>query len=46
MARIDFAFGATERIAQACQTSLRQHLAGQQVRYSSNLKAHFQIRRR
>ena len=29
MARIDFAFGATERIAQACQTSLRQHLAGQ-----------------
>jgi DNA polymerase-3 subunit chi len=29
MARIDFAFGATERITQACQTSLRQHLAGQ-----------------
>jgi len=29
MARIDFAFGATERIAQACQTSLRQYLAGQ-----------------
>jgi DNA polymerase-3 subunit chi len=29
MARIDFAFGATERITQACQTSLRQYLAGQ-----------------
>jgi DNA polymerase III subunit chi len=29
MARIDFAFGATERVTQACQTSLRQYLAGQ-----------------
>ena len=29
MARIAFAFGATERITQACQTSLRQYLAGQ-----------------
>lgn len=29
MARIDFAFGATERLTQACQTTLRQYLAGQ-----------------
>ena len=29
MARIDFAFGAIERVTQACQTSLRQYLAGQ-----------------
>lgn len=31
MTRIDFAFGATERITQACQTSLRQYLAGQRL---------------
>ena len=31
MARINFAFGATERIAQACQTTLKQYLAGQKL---------------
>jgi DNA polymerase-3 subunit chi len=31
MARIDFAFGATEKIAQACQTTLKQHLAGHKL---------------
>ena len=31
MARIDFAFGASERLTQACQTVLRQYLAGQRV---------------
>jgi len=31
MARINFAFGANERIAQACQTSLKQYLAGQKL---------------
>jgi uncharacterized membrane protein len=31
MARIDFAFGATEKIAQACQTTLKQYLAGHQL---------------
>jgi DNA polymerase-3 subunit chi len=31
MARIDFAFGAQDRLAQACQTVLRQYLAGQRV---------------
>jgi len=31
MARINFAFGATERITQACQTSLKQYLAGQKM---------------
>ena len=31
MARIDFAFGATEKIAQACQTTLKQYLAGHQI---------------
>lgn len=31
MARINFAFGATERIAQACQTTLKQYLAGQKM---------------
>ncbi len=31
MARIDFAFGATEKIAQACQTTLKQYLAGHKL---------------
>ena len=31
MARIDFAFGATDKIAQACQTTLKQHLAGHKL---------------
>lgn len=31
MARIDFAFGATNRIEQACQTTLRQYQAGQRL---------------
>ncbi len=31
MARIDFAFGAEQRLTQACQTVLRQYLAGQRV---------------
>lgn len=31
MARINFAFGASERIAQACQTTLKQYLAGQKM---------------
>ena len=31
MARINFAFGATERISQACQTTLKQYLAGQKL---------------
>lgn len=38
MARINFAFGATERITQACQTTLKQYLAGQKmVVYSSDI---------
>lgn len=31
MARIDFAFGAQEKLSQACQTTLRQFLAGQKI---------------
>ena len=31
MARINFAFGASERISQACQTTLKQYLAGQKL---------------
>ncbi len=31
MARVDFAFGATEKLSQACQTTLRQYLAGQKL---------------
>ena len=31
MARIDFAFGATNKLSQACQTVLRQYLAGQKI---------------
>ena len=31
MARIDFAFGADQRLTQACQTVLRQYLAGQRI---------------
>jgi DNA polymerase-3 subunit chi len=31
MARIDFAFGATDKIVQACQTTLKQHLAGHKL---------------
>jgi DNA polymerase-3 subunit chi len=31
MARIHFAFGASERIAQACQTTLKQYLAGHKM---------------
>lgn len=31
MARIDFAFGATEKLSQACQTTLRQYLAGHRI---------------
>ena len=31
MARIDFAFGATEKIAQACLTTLKQYLAGHKL---------------
>ena len=31
MARLDFAFGATDKIAQACQTTLKQHLAGHKL---------------
>ena len=31
MARIDFAFGATEKIEQACQTTLKQYLAGHKL---------------
>jgi DNA polymerase-3 subunit chi len=38
MARINFAFGATQRIAQACQTTLKQYLAGQKmVIYASDI---------
>lgn len=29
MARVDFAFGATDKLSQACQTTLRQYVAGQ-----------------
>jgi len=28
MARVDFAFGASDKLSQACQTTLRQYLAG------------------
>jgi len=39
MARIDFAFGAQDKLSQACQTTLRQFLAGQKiVVYCSNLQ--------
>jgi len=31
MARIDFAFGATDKIVQACQTTLKQYLAGRKL---------------
>jgi DNA polymerase-3 subunit chi len=31
MARINFAFGATHRLTQACQTTLKQYLAGQKL---------------
>ena len=31
MARINFAFGAAERVAQACQTTLKQYLAGEKI---------------
>ena len=31
MARIDFAFGTTEKIAQACQTTLKQYRAGHKL---------------
>lgn len=31
MARIDFAFGAGNKLSQACQTTLRQYLAGQKM---------------
>jgi len=31
MARINFAFGATHRVTQACQTTLKQYLAGQKL---------------
>lgn len=31
MARINFAFGATHRMTQACQTTLKQYLAGQKL---------------
>ena len=31
MARVDFAFGAQEKLSQACQTTLRQFLAGQKI---------------
>ncbi|HBI83405.1 DNA polymerase III subunit chi [Orrella sp. NBD-18] len=31
MARIDFAFGAREKLSQACQTTLRQFLAGRKI---------------
>ncbi len=31
MARIDFAFGASNKLSQACQTTLRQYLAGQKM---------------
>lgn len=31
MARVDFAFGATNKLAQACQTALRQYLSGQKI---------------
>jgi len=38
MARINFAFGATERLTQACQTTLKQYLAGQKmVVYASDI---------
>lgn len=38
MARVNFAFGATERITQACQTTLKQYLAGQKmVVYASDI---------
>ena len=38
MARINFAFGATERISQACLTTLKQYLAGQKmVVYASDI---------
>jgi DNA polymerase-3 subunit chi len=39
MARIDFAFGAQDKLSQACQTTLRQFLAGQKiVVYCSHLR--------
>ncbi len=31
MARIDFAFGASDKLSQACQTTFRQFLAGQKL---------------
>jgi DNA polymerase-3 subunit chi len=31
MARVDFAFGAANKLSQACQTALRQYLAGQKM---------------
>jgi DNA polymerase-3 subunit chi len=31
MARVDFAFGASNKLSQACQTALRQYLAGQKM---------------
>ena len=31
MARIDFAFGAAEKLTQACQTTYRQYLAGHKL---------------
>ena len=31
MARINFAFGATDKLTQACQTALKQYLAGQKM---------------
>ena len=31
MARVDFAFGASNQLSQACQTALRQYLAGQKM---------------
>lgn len=31
MARVNFAFGAVDRITQACQTTLKQYLAGQKL---------------
>ncbi len=38
MARINFAFGASERMTQACQTTLKQYLAGQKlVVYASDV---------
>ncbi len=31
MARVDFAFGAADKLSQACLTTLRQYLAGQKM---------------